>query len=131
MAYREPHRRAHVIRLINELGLSIAPDGWDEERANALIKSRLMVHIHQHDYNPSIAPLRFVMAGMAALPILSENVITAMGYDHYCTFSDYSALSHTAVELIRRPHLLERMSSEIYNATCIEHTFKGEVESHV
>lgn len=48
MAYRDPHRRRHIISQLERV-FTLAPDGWGVERDSALWASRMMVNIHQHD----------------------------------------------------------------------------------
>lgn len=52
-------------------GMTIAPNGWGKERDLALMASNFMLNIHQDNF-PFIEPLRFALASMYGLPIVSE-----------------------------------------------------------
>jgi hypothetical protein len=67
-------------RLLN--GFTIAQNGWHAERDIALMSARYMLNIHQ-DSHPFIEPLRFVLAAMYGLPIISEGCIDAYPYNDY------------------------------------------------
>jgi hypothetical protein len=52
-------------------GLSVAANGWGEERHRRMKMSRFMVNIHQ-DEHPYIEPLRFTLAAAYGIRIVSE-----------------------------------------------------------
>jgi hypothetical protein len=54
------------------LGLTVATNGWGDERHARLMRSRFMLNIHQDEF-PYIEPLRFSLAAAYGLPILSEH----------------------------------------------------------
>lgn len=67
--YQTPHRALN--------GISIAPNGWSEERHESLQTSRFMLSIHQ-DEHKYIEPLRFALAAAYGLPIVVDD-----SYDVY------------------------------------------------
>jgi len=61
-------------------GCSIAPNSWGIARHNYLQASKYMLNIHQDEY-PYIEPLRFVIAAMYKLPIITEFCLDSYPYD--------------------------------------------------
>jgi len=49
-------------------GLSIAPNGWGQERHEVLSQSRAMIQVHQNDGLPTVAPTRWCLAAAYCLP---------------------------------------------------------------
>jgi hypothetical protein len=133
LAYREPHRRRHVIRLLQECGLSIAPDGWGETREETLRHSRIMVHIHQHDTYPCVPAQRFALAAAARIPLLSEECHTFAPFtDHDLYRADYGRLVDAAVEVLKAP-AAERFARaySMHERACGQYEFKLNVECAV
>ena len=68
-------RRAWLFDYLTPLqhynGVSIAPNGWGEERHKTLQETRFMLCVHQ-DEHPIIEPLRYAIAVAYGLPIISE-----------------------------------------------------------
>lgn len=55
-------------------GLRSAPNGWGHERDDVLQHSRCMLHVHQHDEVPTLAPQRWALAAASAHFLISEAV---------------------------------------------------------
>lgn len=135
MAYLDPHRRAHVVERIRRAGLSIAPNGWNEERHRALLASRCVLHVHQHDHIPAVAPLRWCIAAAYGLPIISEAVADRglFTQSHFMT-AEYRYLSQFA-QLWLKDHAsrlrLADYGRALHSLLCQEHTFKKSIEAVV
>ena len=70
-------------------GLKVATNGWGEFRARNLYNSRIMLNVHQDKW-PFIEPLRFILATMYGLPIVSEHCTDPYPYNWwYGTFGDW------------------------------------------
>lgn len=69
-------RRAQIVNEIKRHGLKVAPGGWGDVRNDELKRSKLMLHVHQHDNIPALAPLRVAIAAAYQLPVISEDFWT-------------------------------------------------------
>ena len=66
-------------------GLSVAPNGWGQERHERLMRSRFMLCIHQDEF-PFIEPLRYAIAAAYGLPIIAEASLSTAPYDRVYMF---------------------------------------------
>lgn len=116
------HRR-HIIRQqLIAAGVSIAPDGWDWQRHESLSKSRMMLHVHQHDHVQTIAPLRWAIAAAYRLPVFTESVldISMLGTHDV----PYEMLTREVVQWLRNGgRTLVDMGERLYQDLCVENTF--------
>lgn len=71
LAYRTP-RRIWVQAEAEKAGVAFAPDGWHQARHQALLQSRVMLHVHQNEGKYYVAPQRFAIAAAYGLPLISE-----------------------------------------------------------
>lgn len=131
MMYREPHRRLHIINRLHGLSLSIAPNAWDEARHQYLSQSACMVHIHQHDAYPTIAPLRMALAAAYRLPVITETPKDRglFGYTHLLN-SDYKNLPEFTEMWIHRNgvHAMRDYGYALHGLLCQQQTFRKCVE---
>ena len=81
----------------NILGLTVATNGWGDERHTRLMSSRFMLNIHQDEY-PYIEPLRFSLAAAYGLPILSEHCAEIYPYSR--DWMTMSVPGHDVTELL-------------------------------
>ena len=130
MMYVSP-RRSPMIHQFKELKLTMAPNGWGAERHTYLTNSRSMVHIHQHDGIPTIAPQRFAIAAAYHLPIISENLANCDGFQDAILTSDYAHLASFAHQWLTGPKagMLSSLGHALHQKLCVEHTFGTEVEA--
>lgn len=61
---------------------SVAPNGWGLERIMYLKESRFMLNVHQ-DRHKFMEPLRFALAAMYGLPIITDYCIDSSPYPSY------------------------------------------------
>jgi hypothetical protein len=74
LSYMGPPRRQTVVNKIEQRRYRVAPNSaWDGERIEQLERSRLMLHIHQHDAYRCVAAQRFALAAAAGIPLISED----------------------------------------------------------
>lgn len=125
LAYLTDRRRAIYSQLRDTY--TFAPDypGHDgDARHHILRRSRLMLHVHQHD-TPAHTPLRYALAAAYRLPLISEQV-PDMGafYPTAIPFVDYDHI----VSVVRTSWLedghLKPYGDSLYNLLCIEHPFE-------
>lgn len=62
--------------------ITVARNGWGQDRHWSLQESRYMLNVHQDGF-PFIEPLRFVLAAMYGLPIISEACNNFYPYKDY------------------------------------------------
>lgn len=74
MGYYDVWRRKRIKDDLEARGFTTAPNAWGVERDEILRQSRVMVHVHQWDNMPTVAPLRWCLAAAYGLPIISESV---------------------------------------------------------
>ena len=72
LQYIVPRRNDVLYRLHFHHAVKIAPGGWGDERHEQLLKSRAMLHVHQHEDIPALAPLRAALAAAYHMPVFSE-----------------------------------------------------------
>ena len=78
------NRRSFVFRCADEMlhkvgNVTLAPNGWGEDRHNRLQRSRFMFNVHQDDF-PFIEPLRFALAAAYGLPLVTERCLDMHPY---------------------------------------------------
>ncbi len=124
-------RRYHVWGDIADRGLSIAPNGWGEQRHSALSKSRCMVIVHQWDQFKCIAPLRWALAAAYKLPIISETVYCRdpFGYGDFMT-CDIDRLAHfTQLHITDKFNNLDDYGLALHEKLCHRMTFRRSIEA--
>jgi hypothetical protein len=130
MAYTDIHRRSLIKNALLERGLTIAPNGWGQERHDALVRSRCIVHVHQHENIPTIAPLRWCIAAAYGLPIISESVNDRRPFGEYDFMAcDYDGLADFVTAQLKDQHDdLNRYGYYLHNTLCRVLTFRESVE---
>lgn len=129
LAYMGPWRRQIVEGMFVNRRFALAPNGWGEERHRILSKTRLMVQIHQWDEFACIAPQRFAIAAAYKLPLLSEAVNCEIKeIADGVKYAEYGHLSESAHDLLDSGGVWY-LGEKLYQALCVEHTFRREVEA--
>jgi hypothetical protein len=124
-------RRYSVWGDIADRGLSVAPNGWNEQRHSALSKSRAMVIVHQWEQFKCIAPLRWALAAAYKLPVISESVYCRdpFTHSHFMT-CDIDRLGKFTELHIRDPfNNLSDYGLALHNYLCNEMTFRKSIEA--
>ena len=128
------HRRALVRDAMLAREMRLAPNGWGLSRHEALSTSRAMLHIHQHEDVPAIAPLRAALAAAYSLPLIAETPRDKglLGYGTMLN-SDHKNLADFAYLWTRRSdtQTLATFGHTLHQMLCHEHTFRVGVESVV
>lgn len=103
---------------------------WGEERHKRLMQTRLMLCAHQ-DNKPWCEPIRFMLAGCYALPIVSEWCADS-GYwqdgGHYAA-GPLDQLTGLARLLLSNTPLMARLAASAWRLVCVERPFRQEVEA--
>jgi hypothetical protein len=122
-------RRQRLMRQLADLKSPAEPyPGYMMERTEQLIQSKLMLHAHQRDDTPAIAPQRFALCAAYKLPLIHEAVPDAGEYDGYAVFEEYTKLAETTRFDLDEPDILREAGVELHNWLCIENTFRISVE---
>lgn len=123
-------RRSAIVESLRNVGLIIAPNGWETGRDLALRSSRMMLHIHQHDNAPYNAFMRLAVAAAYKLPVVSEMVADTVPYvkggDTYTVlYSDYANLAQAVLFGLDN---LDYLGEWLHDFLCVRNTFKSCVE---
>lgn len=129
MSYADIHRRRLLINQLQDMGLQIAPNGWGETRDNVLRHSKVMLHIHQHNDYPAIAPLRASLAAAYKLPLIAENGWSIEPYDA-ATMGKYDHLPAVIVRALHDSGLTDA-GARLHEKLCHELQFDKVVRAHV
>lgn len=123
LAYLTDRRRAIYSQLRDTY--TFAPDypGHDgDARHDILRRSRLMLHVHQHD-TPAHTPLRYALAAAYRLPLISENTLLKGPMEDSVFWADYSNLvGWTSTYLQSQQVMLD--ADLLYNGLCIDNPFE-------
>lgn len=131
MAYTDIYRRKCVKDALEAQGFSSAPNGWGTQRDEILRKSRVMLHVHQHENIPTIAPLRWCIAAAYHLPIISETVSNRAPFlpQHFISWN-YEALVEKTTQHLHMQHYseLNEYGENLHHFLCHEFTFRNSIE---
>lgn len=133
ISYQTHRRQVITSQLVNQ-GLTLAPvdNLWGRQRSVALLQSKAMVHVHQHDSVQTVAPLRWSIAAAHRLPVISETVRDrgVFGYSAMVQ-ADYHFLAAFTKTMVDDARLLADYASALHGLLCEEYTFRKVVEAHV
>lgn len=124
------YNRYHAEDLLRQRELSLAPNGWGEERHNILMQSRMMVCVHQQPNVYTVAPQRWALAAAYHLPIVSETLSDA-GLMHDVTITtDLESIGEVAASWLQTNNIgkLAAKGEALHQLLCHEHTFKTCIE---
>lgn len=126
-------RRTHIAaQLQDKHGLKLAPNAWNPERDAMLKSTTAMVHVHQHDKVPTIAPLRFALAAAYKLPLISERVYEPDLFQDAVLFAEYGSLPEYAAALVKHaPTLLRAWGDGLHDRLCVSNNFRSFVDRNL
>lgn len=101
--------------------------GYGKERFEQLSMARLMLHAHQREDTPAIAPQRFALCAAYHLPLIHEAVSDEGAYAGAARFEPYDALASATREELNDPS--NERGEALYNWLCEELTFRKSVEA--
>ncbi len=128
LMYWSPRRDGLRHQLI-EGGISMAdPNGdcWGERRETALNSSRLMINAHQDAY-PWMEPIKFCLAGMYGLPLLSETSPGSGSWkaSQYFIEVPLDRLADWVKYMLTDEILLARLGANAWRLVCRDYPFKA------
>lgn len=123
-------RRATITDQLKHAGLTVAPNGWETTRDYILRRSRMMLHIHQHDNIPYNAFMRLAIAAAYKLPVVSEMVTDPSPYvegmgTYTVLYSQYEALGQAVLFGLNN---LDYLGEWLHDFLCVENPFRKCVE---
>lgn len=122
-------RRNGVFGAMHERGLTIAPNAWGDERDSLLKEAKTVIHVHQHDRVPTVAPLRFAIAAAWRKPLISEEVYDRGIFTDNVLYADYSVMAEYTANMVRRyPHLLRDKADALHDTLCVSNSFRSYIE---
>lgn len=130
LAYTPP-RRGQVYDWMREAGLSVAPNGWGQERHDILTQSACMVTAHQLDDFHCMPPLRLALCAAYHLPYITETPFAISPFTHeQIITADYGQLADTVAYWTRRmpQQDLKAYGEALFQYLCIEHSFRKTIE---
>lgn len=123
-------RRNKAFGDMQDMGLTLAPNSWSDERDAALKASTCVVHVHQHDRVATVAPLRYAIAAAWHKPLISERVNDRGIFDRAVLYSDFDTIAdYTALMVRRYPQLLRDKADELHDKLCVSNSFRSYVEA--
>lgn len=130
----QTHRRQVVTAQLENAGLRLAPISnlWGRQRSITLLQSHAMVHVHQHDHMPTVAPLRLCLAAAHRLPLISETIRDAGIFDYrYMMQARYETLASFSAHVLSDKHILADYAYSLYDLLCVQQVFKRVVDANV
>lgn len=128
LAYMTPRREA-VAHALRQRGYRVAPNGWRAERNHVLRYSRSIVHVHQHEGTPTVAPQRFAIAAANATLLVSEACADPFPFRPGV---DFVQASHRdlpgIVAMLLQNGQGRDMAAALWQRACIEYNFQHNVE---
>lgn len=123
-------RRNGAFGAMHEKGLTIAPNAWGDERDSLLKEAKVVIHVHQHDRVPTVAPLRYAIAAAWRKPLISEEVYDRGIFGDCVLYADYSVMAEYTENMVRRyPHLLRDKADALHDTLCVSNSFRSYIEA--
>lgn len=126
--FTDPHKSARNVK-----GMSVAPNGWGQDRHKRLQESKFMLNVHQDDY-PFIEPLRFALASAYGLPIITEQSYDLYPYDDHPAVRSASLnqLVSMARQIVQQDYNMWReLGNQLRLTMTSEFQFRQALESHL
>jgi hypothetical protein len=122
LSYMTPRRQAIKDQLKDLRWPPDYPGHGTEDRHQVLVNSRLMLHVHQHDNAPYLAPQRIAIAAAYRMHTISEYVPDFGDLIPYLEWSKYEDLTSMVRETSAG------LGDKLHNFLCVERPFRKCVE---
>lgn len=122
-------RREAIVNELLRLNVRVAPNAWNPDRDVLLRASQFMLHVHQHNNAPTIAPQRFALAAAYHMPMISESVAD-MGIfaDAGIAWAGFDTLAELVSDCVSHPEY-NYNGDELYRLLCVDKTFRVNIEA--
>lgn len=124
LGYMTPRRQA-IKDTLADLRWPADYPGHEIGREIVLTNTRLMLHVHQHDNAPYIAPQRIAIAAAYHMPVISETVADVGDLERFIVQKPYGELAIFAREAVNNT-LWD--GDLLFNYLCVERPFRRCVE---
>ncbi len=129
LSYRTGRRNAVFGQMLDG-GLTIAPNCWGDERDAVLKASTTVVHVHQHDRVPTVAPLRYAIAAAWHKPLISEEVYDRGIFENAVLYADFDVLAdYTKLMTQRYQRELQGKADELYDLLVVRNSFRSFIQA--
>lgn len=126
LAYMTPRRDA-IKNKLSSLRWSINYPGHETQaRADLLWATRLMLHVHQHDNAPFLAPQRIALAAAYHMPVVSETTPGLGDLEKVVDTADYDNLPKVVRARLKNK-TLNNEGEVLYHFLCVERPFRDVV----
>jgi hypothetical protein len=123
-------RRQRLLRQLADLKSPAEPyPGYMMERTEQLIQSKLMLHAHQRDDTPAIAPQRLALCAAYRLPLIHEDTPDPGEYEDRVDFKLYRHLADETRFYLSNERIRKQYAEDLHRWLCVEHTFRKSVEA--
>lgn len=129
----QTHRRQVITQKLIDAGLLLAPISnlWGNHRSAVLLQSKCMLHVHQNDNTPGIAPLRWCLAAAHKLPLISETIADSGIFTWACMMqSEYQYLAGFTSAVLKS-NVLGEYAIALHELLCRDYTFAKGINLHV
>jgi hypothetical protein len=129
LAYQTQRRQVIQQQLADLRTPSNPYPGYGMERHHQLCASRLMLHVHQGEWQ-AIAPQRIALAAAYKLPVVHEDVPNVGEYGKHVAFASYNELQGFVRGETKETGVAarERWGADLHHFLCVENTFRACVE---
>jgi hypothetical protein len=127
LAYMTPRRQVIKDKLADLRWPEDYPGHDTERRDEVLRQSRLMLHVHQHENAPYIAPQRIALAASARMMVLCESVFDP-GALNCIKYADDKDIPAVARDWLNEGAALRATAEDIHQRLCIDNPFRRCIE---
>lgn len=130
--WAQSYRRYAGEAQLTSHGISIAPNGWGQQRHEALSQSRAMIQVHQKDGLFTVAPQRWALAAAYSLPMITETLadcgLFTAGYRLMTDLEHLGAFTRTWLAQ-ENARTLEDFGRSLHQLLCHHYTFRKSIEA--
>lgn len=123
LGYMIPRRQAIKAKLADLKWPIDYPGHNTIERNNVLLNTRLMLHVHQHDNAPFVAPQRVAIAAAYRMPMVSETVADPGALDDVLRYASYDEIPDKVNKTLRYKGV-KSLGERLHQFLCVENTFR-------
>lgn len=122
LAYMVDRRRA-IKERIEYMWSPDYPGHGTEERHQILTRTKIMLHVHQHE-TPALAPLRMALAAAYGMTVISEVVPDAGPYKNAVIWADYDGIpSRVSLNLKGKIEQDSIYPDALHSLLCVDNRF--------